>query len=127
MELEEQPLVCALRETREEIGIEPETLHIAGGLQPAYIVASDFLIQPFVAWHTGTPVCTPDPSEVTDIFHVPISRLSDDKARSYALKNIRGTIHDVPGFSFLDHHIWGATAMLLHETIERLKAAGWKA
>ncbi len=122
----EEPLVCALRETEEEVGIAPDALSIAGNLEPAYILASDFIIQPFVAWHPGIPTCTADPREVAEIFHVPLRLLSTATARSHALKTIRGTARKVPGFAFSDHHIWGATAMVLHEIIERLKAAGWR-
>jgi len=126
LEPNEEPLVCALRETREEIGIQPEALIIAGGLQPAYILASDFLVYPFAAWHNGIPSCTPDPREVDAVFHVPLDLLCKDNARTYEIKDILGTMRKVPGFSFQKHHVWGATAMLLHEIIERLKMAGWQ-
>jgi 8-oxo-dGTP pyrophosphatase MutT (NUDIX family) len=126
LEQREEPLACALRETNEEIGLASETLIIAGALQPAYILASDFFVHPFVAWHPGIPSCRADPNEVADIYYVPMALLCADNARAYASKNIRGSMREVPGFSFLNHHIWGATAMLLHEIIERLKAAGWR-
>jgi 8-oxo-dGTP pyrophosphatase MutT (NUDIX family) len=125
-EPDEEPIVCALRETHEEIGISPEELIIAGGLEPAYILASDFVVHPFVAWHPGIPSCIPDPREVTEVFSIPLSRLCTADARTRSPKNIFGTERTVPGFSFSGHHIWGATAMLLHEIIERLKAAGWR-
>ena len=125
-EQDELPLACALRETHEEIGISPEELSIAGGLEPVYICASDFVVYPFVAWHPGIPSCIHDPREVTEVFQIPLSRLCTADARTRALKNIFGTERAVPGFSFSGHHIWGATAMLLHEIIERLKAAGWR-
>ena len=126
LEKDEAPLACALRETFEEIGIEPEALNIAGGLEPAYILASDFHVHPFVAWHSGIPACRPDPREVAAIVPVQLALLSTPDARTYEVKNILGTIRRVPGFSFLEHHIWGATAILLHEIIERLKTAGWQ-
>jgi len=125
-EQNELPLACALRETHEEIGIPPDELIIAGGLEPAYICASDFVVYPFVAWHSGIPACIPDPHELTEVFKIPISRLCTADARTRAPKNIFGTEREVPGFSFSEHHIWGATAMLLHEIIERLKTAGWR-
>jgi 8-oxo-dGTP pyrophosphatase MutT (NUDIX family) len=125
-EKDEDPLACALRETREEIGIEPEALDIAGPLEPAYIIASDFHIHAFVAWHPGIPVCTPDPREVAAIVPVPLGLLCAPGARTQEVKTILGTKRTVPGFSFLEHHIWGATAILLHEIIERLKMAGWQ-
>jgi 8-oxo-dGTP pyrophosphatase MutT (NUDIX family) len=126
IEQDEEPFACALRETHEEIGIAPGALNIVGRLEPAYILASDFIVHPFVAWHSEIPLCKPDPREVADIYHVPLTQLCTPNARTRALKTIRGTARSVPGFSLLKHHIWGATAMLLHEIIERLKAAGWR-
>ncbi len=126
LEQDELPLVCALRETHEEIGISPEELIIAGGLEPAYICASDFVVHPFVAWHPGIPSCIPDLHEVAEIFQIPLSQVCTADAHTQATKNIFGTEREVPGFSFSGHHIWGATAMLLHEIIERLKKAGWR-
>jgi len=125
-EQDEPPLECALRETREEIGIEAETLSIAGALDPAYILVSDFCIHPFVAWHQGAPTCSPDPWEVDAILQVPLARLCEPGARVRQSKPILGTLREVPGFLFAGHHIWGATAVLLNEIIERLKAVGWK-
>jgi len=125
-EPDEDALTCALRETHEEIGIRAETLEIIGKLDPAYILASDFLISPFIAWHSGIPICTPAPHEVADILAVPIARLNAPDARTFKNKKIRGTMKNVPGFLFSEHHIWGATAMLLQELIERIKAAGWQ-
>ncbi|MBM4310175.1 MAG: CoA pyrophosphatase [Deltaproteobacteria bacterium] len=122
----EDALTCALRETREEIGIEPDSLIIVGPLEPTYIIASDFCIDPFVAWLPGIPGCIPDPREVDAIYTVPLAHLCAPGAREYRQKNILGTQRSVPGFLLYGHHIWGATAMLLHETIERLKAAGWR-
>jgi 8-oxo-dGTP pyrophosphatase MutT (NUDIX family) len=122
----EDALACALRETREEIGIAPGSLVIAGPLEPAYIIVSDFCIDPFVAWHSGIPACIPEPMEVDAIYTVPLRLLCAPDARECRQKNILGTPRSVPGFLLYGHHIWGATAMLLHEMIERLKAAGWR-
>ena len=126
LEKNEEPLDCALRETREETGIAPESLTIVGHLEPAYILASDFNVYPFAGLHSGVPVCRPDPGEVDDIFFAPLASLNTPEAISYEYKNILGTQKKVPGFSFLDYHIWGATAMLLNEIIQRLTKAGWR-
>ena len=122
----EQPEACALRETHEEIGIEAGNLHIAGSLDPVYIHVSDFHVHPFVAWHCGIPDTRPDTNEVDAVFRIPLAMLSAPAARTHAMKNIRGSICRVPGFTLFEHHIWGATAMLLSEMIERLTAAGWR-
>jgi len=117
---------CALRETREEIGIEPERLIIIGPLEPAYIIASDFCIDPFVAWYSGIPACIPDPREVASVCMVPLGSLCAAGAFVRRPVNVLGTQRSVPGFLVCEQHVWGVTAMLLSELIARLTAAGWR-
>ncbi len=122
----ETALACALRETREEIGIAPGRLTVAGPLEPAYIIASDFCIHPFVAWHAGIPACTPDPREVDGVYMVPLSSLCAPDVRVSRAVSVLGAQRSVPGFLVRGQHVWGATALLLNELLERLKAAGWR-
>jgi len=122
----ESPLACALRETREEIGIASDLLTMAGALDPAYIIASDFRIHPFVAWHPGVPACTPDPREVDAVHLVPLAALCAPEAHVNRTVHVLGTQRRVPGMLVCGQLVWGATAMLLSELIARLTAAGWR-
>jgi 8-oxo-dGTP pyrophosphatase MutT (NUDIX family) len=121
----ETPLACALRETSEEIGIAPDALSIIGPLEPAYIIVSDFCVYPFIAWHPGLPECSIDPCEVDTVLLTPLACLSTPNARMSRSMTILGTRRSVPGFLVDGQYVWGATALLLNELIERLKTAGW--
>ncbi|MCZ6804205.1 MAG: CoA pyrophosphatase [Proteobacteria bacterium] len=56
----------ALRETREETGIDSESINIMGRLDDAWSRAGHHVI-PFVGWLQKKPEFTPDPREVDEI------------------------------------------------------------
>lgn len=107
----------ALREVHEEIGIEPAELRILCSLSPLPIPVSSFLVHPFVAYAENRPVMTVNPAEVQKIFSVRISELCDPENR----KCKKQANHRIPHFSFNDHFVWGATAMILSEFAEIIR------
>lgn len=111
----------ALRETYEEIGIEPESVKILGCLQPLYILPSDFEVTPFVGWHSESPAFVPQPSEVAEIIEAPLVQLLHEEARREELWERQGISMVVPYFQIDSHKVWGATAMMLSEFVERLR------
>jgi 8-oxo-dGTP pyrophosphatase MutT (NUDIX family) len=114
----------ALRETFEEIGIPAEALRILGELSSLYILPSDFEVHPFVAYYeNGTqPRFVPDSREVAEIIEVPLSHLLDPSVRIEEEWELRGYPVSVPFFQINQHKVWGATAMMLSEFLERLRA-----
>jgi 8-oxo-dGTP pyrophosphatase MutT (NUDIX family) len=65
----------ALRELREEIGLELSAGDVVGRL-PDYRTRSGFRITPIVVWASDVADLQPDPSEVEEVFHVPLATLS---------------------------------------------------
>ena len=65
----------ALRELREEIGLELGPGDVVGRL-PDYRTRSGFRITPIVVWASDVADLKPDPSEVEEVFHVPLATLS---------------------------------------------------
>jgi 8-oxo-dGTP pyrophosphatase MutT (NUDIX family) len=118
------PLTTALRETHEEIGIAPQQLTILGELMPIYILPSDFEVHPFVAWHHNRqrPSFRPSLSEVAEIIETPLSHLLDPATRREEPWEIRGRQLTVPFLAVGSHKVWGATAMMLSEFLERMRA-----
>ena len=106
----------ALRETREELGIDPSQLSVAGKLTTVYIPVSNFLVHPFVAVSPKRPQFFLNPYEVREIIETDIRIFSDDKIRGESMfgsgdkKNIEAPFYEVN-----KHKIWGATAMILSE------------
>jgi 8-oxo-dGTP pyrophosphatase MutT (NUDIX family) len=117
-------LETALRETQEEVGIAPNTLEVLGSLSPVYIPPSDFIVHPFVSWHDSPPVCTPCHDEVAEIIEVPIKELLNNGSKSSEIRINKGAEITIPYFRIKEHKVWGATAMILSELLERLKNTG---
>lgn len=114
----DEPLVyTALRETQEELGIDPATLEVLGELTPAYVGVSNFLITPFVAAAPTRPEFHPDPGEVAEVLEVPLALLMDEAAVEEEEWDLRGILARVPFFRVGPHKVWGATAMVLAEFI----------
>jgi 8-oxo-dGTP pyrophosphatase MutT (NUDIX family) len=121
----ESLLATALRETEEEIGIAALNLTVLGALTPIYIPPSDYEVHPFVALyneHQG-PRFKAAPREVAQIIEAPLSALLDPHARVEELWNLGSQQVTVPYFALGEHKVWGATAIMLSEFIERVRAA----
>lgn len=117
-------LQTALREAEEEVGIRPSTLTILGQLTPIYIIPSDFYVYPFVAWCADKqrPAFYPSLTEVAELLEVPLAHLLDPTNRHEEPWNFRGFEMSVPFYLVNGHKVWGATAMMLSELLERLRA-----
>jgi 8-oxo-dGTP pyrophosphatase MutT (NUDIX family) len=116
-------LETALRETYEEVGIESDNLEVMGKLNPVYIPPSDFVVYPFVSWHNSQPVCTPCYDEVAETIEVSINELFKKSSKSSEMRIINGSEITAPYFKIKEHKVWGATAMILNELLERFKCA----
>jgi 8-oxo-dGTP pyrophosphatase MutT (NUDIX family) len=118
----EAPLAAALREAWEEVGVDPAALTVVGELAPLYIPPTDFHVHPYVAWHEGRPALVPQEREVAEILEVPLATLFDPAAVREEPWEIRGFRLEVPFYQVGPHKVWGATAMMLSEFVERLRA-----
>lgn len=109
---------AALRETCEELGILPESIHIFGGLTPLYIPPSNYCIYPFVAKTDMRPDFHPSELEVAEVMEIPLDHLLSPKnLRKEIWSMDRGSV-EVPFYFYKGHKIWGATAMVLAELLD---------
>lgn len=114
----------AMREAREELGIDPERVVPLGALRPFDTFVSNFVVSPFVGWLLDPdPAFVRQPSEVAEVLEVPLDELRMRKNRH------RGK---VPGFSVpvpLPYYrvgptvIWGATGGIVEELLGTLDEA----
>ena len=105
----------ALRETREEMGIETRYLLLAGALTPLHIPVSGYYVHPFVAVSASPLHFKPDPAEVQYLIETPIVQFSATGVKTIKIMRIRGEDIRVPCFQHGSETIWGATAMILNE------------
>lgn len=111
----------ALREAREELGIDTAGLGLLGQLQPVYVQASDYLIHPFVVMAESRPEIRPNPDEVEAVLEVPLSMLMDPASHQSEVRELRGAQFVVPFFRFGQDAIWGATAAMLEDLVSRVE------
>lgn len=122
-EPEDHSLVdTALREAREELGLDPDALELLGPLTPVEIPVSGYRIHPWVAYSPRRPAFRPDPCEVAELLEVPLALLLDPATLARETWVIRGFETDVPFFLVYGHKVWGATAAVLGEFIAMLRA-----
>jgi 8-oxo-dGTP pyrophosphatase MutT (NUDIX family) len=114
------PVETALRETMEEIGIDPGFVTIAGYLD-RYLTGTGFDIQPVVGVLAEGYALTPNAQEVAEIFEVPLAFLIDPGNRRRESRELGGRRRSFYSIRYREHEIWGATAAIMIDLAERLK------
>jgi 8-oxo-dGTP pyrophosphatase MutT (NUDIX family) len=116
-ERDENIIATALREAREEIGIEPSNVEVLGQLSEVYIPPSNFLVYPIVGFAKAPLVFRPQPEEVEKIVEIPVDFFLDEKNINHETLITLFTGHTVkvPAYTYQSHIIWGATAIILSE------------
>lgn len=121
-EMDDQSLEeTALRETYEEVGIDPASIQIIGQLSDLYIPASNYLVHPFLCFSRGVPETLMNPQEVKSILLPPIDVFMIDQLPTSQFQSKLSGIINAPYYPYKKHRIWGATAMMIREMVELLK------
>lgn len=115
MDAGESALQAALRETREEIGLELPPDAVIGRLDD-YPTRSGYLITPLVAWAPQDVAMRANPDEVAEIFRIPFADLG--KPGSPEFFSIPESTQPVIRYPLLDTHIHAPTAALLYQFME---------
>lgn len=118
IETGELPLEAALRETREELGLEPEAIaaiEVLGALSPLRVPPSGFEIHPFVGCLSFRPAIQVSEDEVAACFEPSLSELLDPGASRTEKLEAQGQTWDLPFYLLAGRKVWGATAMILAE------------
>jgi 8-oxo-dGTP pyrophosphatase MutT (NUDIX family) len=108
----ETPEQTALRETQEEVGLDPAMPEILGRL-PALLTGTGYLVTPVVALLRPPFVIHSDPGEVEEAFEYPLARLLDPAAPERRQQEFRGRMREFWVWPHDRHYIWGATASML--------------
>jgi 8-oxo-dGTP pyrophosphatase MutT (NUDIX family) len=111
----------ALRETAEEIGVQPDDVEIVGRLDDMLTI-SNFLVTPYVGIFKMNSECpfVINHHEVAQVVQVPLSHLLDDHNMELELRQFKGKQVLVPAYTYDGHRIWGATARMLRQLLELL-------
>ena len=114
-------IYTALRESHEEIGINPDKVNILGQLTPLHIPVSNFIVYPIVGMYKTTPSFKADPHEVKEVISFKLKQLLNpanctSKEFKYGDLSFMAPIYNPDNVT-----IWGATAMILSEFLEIIK------
>ncbi|MFO7277835.1 MAG: CoA pyrophosphatase [Pseudomonadota bacterium] len=108
------PVGAALREAREEIGLEAHFVEVAGFL-PDHVVTSGFRVTPVVGFVRPGFELRLNAREVDDIFEVPLDFIFEPANHRVRRRRLPGSdveldLYDIP---YGERYIWGATAGML--------------
>jgi 8-oxo-dGTP pyrophosphatase MutT (NUDIX family) len=119
------PKAAALREAREEIGLDAQFVSVVGYL-PDHVLLSGFRVTPVVAFVRLGFELLLDATEVQDTFEVPLSFVFDPanhrvRRRRFGFGETEMELCDIP---YGDRNIWGATAGMLLTLYSVLQESG---
>jgi 8-oxo-dGTP pyrophosphatase MutT (NUDIX family) len=115
------PLAAALRETREELGVQPRPLAVWGELEPVYVPTSGYLIRAFVAHAEARPAFRPAAGEVAGLLEPALDELLQRGGFASEERVYHGQTVWEPFFWVDGERVWGATAVLLDQLLTRIE------
>lgn len=110
----------ALRETWEEVGIEPSAIEVLGALSP-YLTGTGYSVVPVLGVIPAACEYRLARDEVEEVFHVPLSFLLETgvwETREYEVEGGRRAYAEI---LYGRYRIWGATAGMIVGLRERLR------
>ncbi len=121
----EDYIQTALREAEEEIGVIGKELIVIGRLSDFFVIPSNFMIVPVVAYTLTKPKFIAQESEVVKILNGNLNDLlSDDAVQTKEILAAKVYPMLAPHFLIEDEIVWGATAMMLNELRVIIKEIG---
>lgn len=105
-------LATALRETEEEVGIDPRHVSVIGYLGTMGTI-SGYAVTPVVGLVSDTAQLRVDPTEVEHVFEVPLEFLLDRENQRSVERRLYGRSLPMIEFHYEGQRIWGVTAQML--------------
>ena len=127
VEAGETPSQGALRETREEVGVAANDIHLLGRLH-SFNATSQFRITPFVGVINPQAEIIPDPGEVDEVTEIPLSFFLDRTNHVSRIVEFNGVSHELFDMPWPDPdaptwHVWGMTAMMMYRLGQGLETS----
>jgi 8-oxo-dGTP pyrophosphatase MutT (NUDIX family) len=108
----------ALREAEEEIGLPRDAVEIAGALQPTPTFVTNYAIYPFVGLIEPGLAWAVAHDEVAEVLELPLEVVRRGYARRRLVR--RGMPFRTDTYVVDDHLIWGATARIVADLLDRI-------
>ncbi|MBO0711760.1 MAG: CoA pyrophosphatase [Acetobacteraceae bacterium] len=116
------PEATALREAKEELGLEPARVELVGRLSE-YVTGTGYRITPVLGLVPPGLEFRPSPEEVEAVFELPMAVLLDPAAPKRRRAHYRGKWRSFWVWPHPDQYIWGATAAILVHLAHLLRGA----
>lgn len=117
------PVMTALREAQEEIGLDPAHVEVLGVLPPVFTIVSNYLITPVVAFlPQGPGELQLQASEVTELIIAPLASLADPAIAHTEEWTRGGLTRLVYFYDYGSYRIWGATGRMLNTLLALLQS-----
>ncbi|MDQ6841623.1 MAG: CoA pyrophosphatase [Actinomycetota bacterium] len=111
-------VATAMREAHEEIGLDPAAVEIIGALQPTPTIATGYAIYPFVGVVAPSQAWRLSPLEVAEVLELSLADVRAGYGRRRLVR--RGIPIRTDTYVVGDKLIWGATARILADLLQRL-------
>ena len=112
-------VATALRESEEEIGLDRALVTPLGFLD-CFETVSGYCVTPVVARIAAQARLYPAPAEVAEVFEVPLAFLLDPANLRHYSMEFRGFTRPMVEFVHAGHRIWGATAEMICNLLDRM-------
>jgi 8-oxo-dGTP pyrophosphatase MutT (NUDIX family) len=108
----------ALREAEEEIGLERNDVQLVGALPPTGTFVTGYKIHPFVGLIRPGLAWVPQETEVERVLELPLRDLQSGFEHKRLVR--KGVPIKTPTYTVAGHLVWGATARIVENLLERL-------
>ena len=116
---------AALREAREEVGLEADHVEVIGALDDCPTFVTGYVISPIVGvvdplafTAAGRYPWNPSPAEIAALHELPLDAFRDPANLRVELREREGLPFTLHWYTVQDTVVWGATARILHQLIE---------
>lgn len=117
------PVATALREAREETGVDVSRLQPLVTMEQVFIAPSGFHVVPVLAYSPDPgPVTVVDPAETAVVARVPVRAFINPRNRLMVYRDARNRRWAGPAFLLNEMLVWGFTG---HVISAMLEVAGW--
>jgi 8-oxo-dGTP pyrophosphatase MutT (NUDIX family) len=116
-ESDESAMAAALRETNEELGIDPSDIDIWCGMAPVD-TSTGFEVWPYVGRVGDKLTLVPEPAEVAEVVNVPVRVFIDEKSRRTITIIRNGETRKLIAYAYEDRIIWGASAKIIANAMD---------
>ncbi|HWE23957.1 MAG TPA: CoA pyrophosphatase [Myxococcales bacterium] len=120
---------AALREAREEVGLDPRHVEVIGELDDCPTFVTGFVILPVVGvidplafTAAGRYPWTPSAAEIAAIHELPLDAFLDPKNRRVEQRLRNGEPYELTWYTVGGTTVWGATARILRQMLELASA-----